>query len=92
MPLFRGLAGLSTGILLAKVFHYNIVKTYLTKYILFFNIIACFAIGVIGYCIVSPYNYDGLCYLCFVCVYYCNNFVDQQMLFENTERCNKKNV
>lgn len=68
MPLFRGLAGLSTGILLAKVFHYNIVKTYLTKYILFFNIIACIAIGVIGYCIVSPYDYDGLCYLCFVCI------------------------
>lgn len=68
MPLWRALAGMSTGILLGTVIENENIKKYFSKNIQAFNICTLISIAVVCFCIISPNNYDFLCYLCFICI------------------------
>lgn len=68
MPLWRALAGMSTGILLGMAIENEAIKGFLCKNVQIFNVLTLISIGVVCFCIITPHDYDILCYLCFVCI------------------------
>lgn len=68
MPLWRGLAGMSTGILLGNILQKKYIKSYLDKNIHLFNLITILSFVIICFCIISPKNFDWLCIICFVLI------------------------
>lgn len=68
MPLWRALAGISLGVLLGGLLQNILIKEFLLKYKLVFNLITIGSIITICFCIITPKDFDWLCCLCFLCV------------------------